>query len=716
MKRFFLSMLTAVMAISMVSCEYDDSAVWDEINSLNDRVATLEQLCNQMNTNISSLQSLVNALQQNDYITAVVPITEGSKTIGYTITFAKGDPITIYHGQDGKDGANGKDGADGKDGYTPTIGVAKADDGVYYWTLDGEWLTDAEGNKIQANGKDGADGEDGEGGNGSMPELKIQGGYWYVSYDGGENWERLGRATGYDGTNGKDGDSFFEDVIVDDEYVTFILDDGTTFVVPRATGQESLIALKAVAKSGGEITLTGDVTLDGTLEIAAGKTVTINLDGYNIINASGVAIKNNGTLTIRGEGTISATKDDAINNTGTLNIMDDETTISGQGGITSTAGKILINGGDFTATSDYNAGTYNHILWAANTQVIINGGNFDATIGGTTNAMFNAAGGSDITINGGTFKNVSGTIPQFPPYIFTYENSGKLTINDGEFYGGWRFNNQATTDIYGGDFTIKIDGQSFQAGNPHVLTIYNGTFNEWKPTANQLGTDYKNIEVSGVAYIVPSYINSVSPVSSMDQLKNLDVTGAMVILTSNIDFGGASMNQPIEMWENSIFDGNGYTISNVVAVEQGGYATSLFRGDANGGNKIIKNLIIDGIKSEGNMFAAAIWSDLQNSANLTIENVHIYNAEIESAGTIGGFVGFTATGTNVTIKNSSINDSELIGGEEDKKRGVVVGRAYGNVVTCENVSVSNVKVNDVAVTSSSTLVGDKGYSGTIKVE
>lgn len=91
-----------------------------------------------MNTNISSLQALVNALQDNDYITGVTPITKDGETIGYTISFAQSASITIYHGEDGKDGQDGKPGEDGNDGSTPIIGVKQDTDGVYYWTLNGD--------------------------------------------------------------------------------------------------------------------------------------------------------------------------------------------------------------------------------------------------------------------------------------------------------------------------------------------------------------------------------------------------------------------------------------------------------------------------------------------------------------------------------------------------------------------------------------------------
>lgn len=68
----------------------------------------------------------------------------------------------------GQDGYSGKDGVDGKNG------------------VDG------------ADGKDGTDGKDG-----ITPKFKIENKYWYVSYDNGNTWEQVGKATGEDG---KDGD------------------------------------------------------------------------------------------------------------------------------------------------------------------------------------------------------------------------------------------------------------------------------------------------------------------------------------------------------------------------------------------------------------------------------------------------------------------------------------------------------------------------------
>ena len=267
MKRFLLSVVLAT-TLALTSCQFDDSDIWNKFGEMEEsirdheqRISALEELCKQMNTNIEALQTLVDALEKRDYVTNVSEVRSNGEVIGYTISFAYSDTVTIYHGQDGKDGANGKD------GYTPQIGVMKDTDNIYYWTLDGEWLLDGKGNKIKAVGTDGADGKDGQDGtNGSdgkdgqdgtngtdgkdgvTPQLKIENDYWYVSYDNGATWVQLGKATGEDGkdghdgndgadgsdgADGEDGDSIFKSVTQDDEYVYFNLADGTMITLPK---------------------------------------------------------------------------------------------------------------------------------------------------------------------------------------------------------------------------------------------------------------------------------------------------------------------------------------------------------------------------------------------------------------------------------------------------------------------------------------------------
>ena len=230
-----------------------------------------------LNTNIVSLQQIVEALQGNDYVTGVVPVVENGETVGYTISFSKSGPVTIYHGKKGENGQNGT---------TPVIGVEQDTDGLYYWTLDGEWLTDDEGSKILAQGMagksayelavekgyrgtldewlaslNGSNGDDGksayelavengyqgteeewlaslkgsagdQGDDGVTPKLEVRDdGYWYISYDNGQTWNKLGPATG---DPGEDGDSMFSDIDVSDpDYLVLTLaETGASIKLP----------------------------------------------------------------------------------------------------------------------------------------------------------------------------------------------------------------------------------------------------------------------------------------------------------------------------------------------------------------------------------------------------------------------------------------------------------------------------------------------------
>ena len=216
--------------VALTSCKYDDDDLWNSVHGLENRVAKLEELCKQMNTNISSLQTIVTALQNNVYVTGTTPLMKDGKEIGYTITFSKGNPITIYHG---------KDGQDGEDGTTPTISVKKDTDGVYYWTLNGEFIV-VDGGKIQAEGKDGINGT-----NGTTPQFKIENDYWFISYDNGNTWMQLGKATGENGKDGEDGvggDSMFTgiDYKTSTDYVIFTLADGTQIKLPTWSAFEAL--------------------------------------------------------------------------------------------------------------------------------------------------------------------------------------------------------------------------------------------------------------------------------------------------------------------------------------------------------------------------------------------------------------------------------------------------------------------------------------------
>ena len=292
-----LSLLMCGLLLFGCGDKYDDSALRNDLNDLENRVAKLEELCKQMNTNISSLQKIVEALQDNLSISKVEQISDG-----YIIHFSDGSTATIKNGKNSED--------------APIIGVKKDTDGIYYWTLDGEWLTDEKGNKVKAQGTDGKDGVDGEDGtngkDGITPQLKIENGRWMLSMDNGKTWTDIGQATGADGKDGEDGEDgtdgedgvdgkdgtngIFKSVREDDDNVYFTLEDDSVITIPKSDNSKFAIAFDTTdiaILNGGE-----SKTISYTITDATENTVVkaIAQDGWKVkVNATST---DKGTITI----------------------------------------------------------------------------------------------------------------------------------------------------------------------------------------------------------------------------------------------------------------------------------------------------------------------------------------------------------------------------------------------------------------------------------
>lgn len=189
------------MILMVAGCtKFDDSEILSRLKDHEERIARLETLCDQINTNISSINVIIKALEGKDYVTAVIPIKIGDKVQGYTIKFQNSGDVTIYNV---------------KDENNPAITVKEDSDGVLYWMVAGRWLLDAEGNKVQAAAEDGI-----------TPMMKIEDDRWLISTDNGKTWTDVGQAKG---------DAMFKDVTVGEDMVDFILTDGTTFSIPKNT-------------------------------------------------------------------------------------------------------------------------------------------------------------------------------------------------------------------------------------------------------------------------------------------------------------------------------------------------------------------------------------------------------------------------------------------------------------------------------------------------
>ena len=81
MKKIFLYI---AITLGLLSCNHKDSLWQEVVEDLDERVETLEMLCAEMNTNIASLQTIVDVLQSNDFITSIVEIKKDGKVVGYT--------------------------------------------------------------------------------------------------------------------------------------------------------------------------------------------------------------------------------------------------------------------------------------------------------------------------------------------------------------------------------------------------------------------------------------------------------------------------------------------------------------------------------------------------------------------------------------------------------------------------------------------------------
>ena len=206
-------LLLTILLLGLCGCKYDDGPILDKVNGLEGRVSQLDVACGKLNQDLVALQKVVTLLQDDDYVTSVTPLMDQGQQVGYTLTFAKGGPVSIRDGMNGLNGKDGTNGTNGKDGHTPALGVKADSDDIYYWTIDGEWLLTANGQKVRAEG--------------NTPQLKIENEYWYVSSDNGINWQKMGRAVSANYT------SPIKRVKVEDDRILLTLASGEEVAVPR---------------------------------------------------------------------------------------------------------------------------------------------------------------------------------------------------------------------------------------------------------------------------------------------------------------------------------------------------------------------------------------------------------------------------------------------------------------------------------------------------
>lgn len=176
--------------------------VKQELEDTHAKLEALQRLVSEANDNLESLENLLKALDDTH---TILPASFVETEDGYEVSFQDGRKVFIHYGKDGK--------------TLVPIGVLD-EDGIYYWTVDGEWLLDADGNKMRASASVGEDG--------IAPVIKVEDGFWWISSDGGKTFEKLRSCDQMDGVG------VFKEVIMDDPAkVILVLWDGTRLEIPR---------------------------------------------------------------------------------------------------------------------------------------------------------------------------------------------------------------------------------------------------------------------------------------------------------------------------------------------------------------------------------------------------------------------------------------------------------------------------------------------------
>ncbi len=271
MKRLLL--IIALCAISLVGCNKYDA----EIADLQRQIDELETARSRVNDNVISLGKLVEALEKSAQVTSFTQVVEGGQVVGYTVTFTEeGKPaesVTVYNS-------------------TANVSVGEFD-GKYYWMVNGKWLTDDAGNKVEA-----CTGP-------VVPQFRLVGGVIEVSLDGGATYTAVGEV----------GTPVIDNVIDSNDSVTFQLASGAQITLSKQPALSVTLNSHSLTMAAGgsrtvKYTITGgneDTSVivwsrDGwraEVEATNSSTGFINITSPNVASESQVLVivSDNGSIT-----------------------------------------------------------------------------------------------------------------------------------------------------------------------------------------------------------------------------------------------------------------------------------------------------------------------------------------------------------------------------------------------------------------------------------
>lgn len=469
-------------AMGLTACSIDE--VREDIAALENRVAALEEWQASVNSDLMSLSKLVNELESRNLITAVTPLLENGEEIGYRISFQTGDPIVIYHGEPST--------------YIPLIGVAQNDAGDFCWTLDGEFITDEDGDLVPVVSD-------------LVPQVRINSNNneWEISTDGGQTWDPTGvPATG---EKGETGDVLFADIdyTTDPENVTFTLADGTILVMPRC--MELTVSF---ADGNGVFGISPD---NNVIELIL---TGIDAENYNALVAElkaedgtssiDIATKAGGDVvvtppTFNQSGVYNGDAKVTINKAGsageqallTVTLIDNEGNEVSASRIVEFYGNVLEAaaqlGGSLVLEED---------LVLASTVVVPEGKTLELDLGGkklsNTEDIWSAEEGnwSFLSVRGGTLIVKNGTIDakENDCYAIDVQDGGKVIIESGTYKGNVHavYVTEGEIEIKGGTFSVKQKYQDPIKADEFVINCYDASYRNGTASVTITGGSFEN--------------------------------------------------------------------------------------------------------------------------------------------------------------------------------------------------------------------------------
>lgn len=224
-------------------------------------------------------------------------------------------------------------------------------------------------------------------------------------------------------------------------------------------------SLKAAVANGGDIRLTGDITLSGDeLKVATGKNVNLDLNGKTLTVNALDPINNNGKMTIANGKVV------ANNGENTRRCIYNH-------------GEMTINGVEFVQTYDKKGAAINNAG-----KMTIN----DATVDAVFYSIWNSGDNAELTINGGTYTTTNNVaLRDTWAYAVTCLDGAKMTINGGSFVG-----NHGVIAAEGGEVVLN-------GGTYHCTATYTGN-SDWTLYAADGGSIRYNAAACTVTSANPS--------------------------------------------------------------------------------------------------------------------------------------------------------------------------------------------------------------------